>query len=431
MKFFNKIFTRKKAAAKGAIVLTIISLILLCLWIFTCFPVLSRTVLALKINENNFNKSFYKKENDSKDILLIDSGEQNIYIINLEFKKPVIAKKSDYLVVTMTAKNTGNVEYPEGSFSVKLDSYKVNTLNSSDFKSTDKSHTIQNDKLNYAIYDRTKFYIDGIKHSYYVAVGQNKFYINSFALGSKVLKKEIKTLVIEFPNIDGVKLDIEKIEFKQRTFFALDSLINYFLKNYLNISHINRYITPVYVFILLISAIYIFYRLILKSKFNKILNSSLSYTLLALVLFSAFYFIAANNFYTVKSYWDCYKKYLICRNCSNIYYGFYNFEKFIYWLDKILPAEENLTVLVNGQPVYIMAEMVYNLYPRDIKFIDAGLNNPDKVIKELEKLNMLENKSYSYRYLVILSDKNIINSEKLKFISSYRKTGGFLYFFNN
>jgi hypothetical protein len=270
------------------------------------------------------------------------------------------------------------------------------------------------------------------------------------------LKKEIRSLEIEIPRIEGVEINMSKITAAQRTFIPVDSNINYFLTNSLNIRNINRYFTPAYIFILAMLIIYAVYMLFARtcsgkkipagikgnqgdvspvsmpfcaSKQNKKSSYKYAKTVLVIVmllipLLSVFYFMAANTLFTVKSYWDSYKKYIVEGRLDEAYYGFYDFEKFIAWVDENTAPGKNLAVLVRGDPVYIMAEMAYNLYPRDIKFIDISGKNEVEIEEELEKLSQAPG---NYNYLVILSEEDNMDFKNIKFLSAYRQTGGLLY----
>ena len=66
--------------------------------------------------------------------------------------------------------------------------------------------------------------------------------------------------------------------------------------------------------------------------------------ILILILFS-FHFLSV-EYFTVKSYWNLYKSHIEKKDFSSTYLGFYSFEKFILWLDKKIPDNNNLIVLI-------------------------------------------------------------------------------------
>ena len=143
-------------------------------------------------------------------------------------------------------------------------------------------------------------------------------------------------------------------------------------------------------------------------------------------MLASFYFITLEA-YIVKSYWDSYRQYILSGNLSETYLGFYNFEKFIFWLDDRIPEDENIIVLVRGEPIYIMSEMVYNLYPIDVKFINISQKEELKILEEIIKINSKSQNRYSY--IIALSEKNKLISNRLEIIDQYTDNGGFIYKF--
>jgi hypothetical protein len=329
----------------------------------------------------------------------------------------------------MRAANTGNISHPSGSIAVNLGEERID------------------DTTVYKIQERVKFYIDGLNHTYYIPVGENEYYMYEWDLEQNMLKESLNSLVIEVPDIEGVSIEVESIELKKRSFFALDSQINYFLRKNFNIPQINRYLTPVYVFLILFLILYLIFVLMFpkhKRKADsrsmrykgasKISRSSFLYILpvvLAVVLLlagSSLYFMG-NSFFTAKSFWSSYRQYIISGNLKDTYRGFYDFEDYILWLDKRIAENENLIVLLRGEPVYLMAEMAYNLYPRDLKFINTGGKNKEQIIDEIKDINTLSKDSYIF--INVLTREDFFDSENLIFIDSYSDTGGFLFKLGN
>lgn len=370
------------------IIFVIIAVVLCSFYILSCFPVLNKTIFSSEeptVIENT------------------NSRNNEIKTIELVFENSVVPEISDYLLVRMKAKNTKGVRYPSGSFALNIGTETIDGTG------------------NYIIQDRTKFYTDGLSHVYYVPIGENKFYINEWGPESLTLKKQIKNLTMEIPAVEGISITIEKTELKKRPFFSLDSYINYFVKNYFEISQINRYLTPAYIFIILGIIIFLIYRLILYRK-------PFFYLICFLVSFmfaSSFYYIAGSA-YNVKSYWDSYEKYILAGSLDQTYHGFYNFETFIFWVDKNIAKKENLIVLTRGEPVYIMAEMAYNLYPRDVKFINISDKDEQQIIESILHINGSEELD-SYKNIIILTKSDIPYSDKIEFIASYKDNAGFIY----
>jgi hypothetical protein len=128
---------------------------------------------------------------------------------------------------------------------------------------------------------------------------------------------------------------------------------------------------------------------------------------------------------TVKSYWGSYKKHIMAGSLDETYFGFYDFEKFIIWADDTIPEGMDIIVFLRGEPVYIMSEMAYNLYPRDIKFINISGRTFEEINSEIESIN----KSYKdiYEYLIVLSEDDASSAFRFELLARYRTTGGFIY----
>ena len=146
----------------------------------------------------------------------------------------------------------------------------------------------------------------------------------------------------------------------------------------------------------------------------------------AVLLFFSFYFLSIQAF-TIKSYWDSYKKNILSGNLETTYLGFYDFEKFIGWLDDEIPGSENIIVLVRGEPVYIMSEMAYNLYPRDIKFINISKKEGRAILGEIMGIDGSTASDYSY--VIALSSVDTDGIPGLTLIGSYTEDGGLIYTF--
>ena len=107
------------------------------------------------------------------------------------------------------------------------------------------------------------------------------------------------------------------------------------------------------------------------------------------------------------------------------YLGFYDFEKFIMWVDGTIPEGMDIIVYVRGEPVYIMSEMAYNLYPRDIKFINISGKTYDEINAEIESIS--EGHEDAYNYLIALSEDDAHSAFRFELLARYRTTGGFIY----
>jgi hypothetical protein len=72
--------------------------------------------------------------------------------------------------------------------------------------------------------------------------------------------------------------------------------------------------------------------------------------------------------------------------------------------------------------------MAYNLYPKDIKYIDVSKKNDQQILDEIKEINQTgKNSKFNYKYIVILSNEDLPQTAGLELIDKYRENGGFLY----
>ena len=321
---------------------------------------------------------------------------------------------SQYLIVGINAANTGSVEYPTGTVAILWENIAEG-----------RPDTEQ---------QRFKIYVDGSRHNYYVPLGVNLYWAGSGqetkSLGDR---NNPDNLSINIPSIEGVDIRVRSIALKDRVAFPLDIFIEKILTNLSGDSTrtINPLLIPVYLlvllFLILAAVFYFMFRTILKKKdMNSgiiIKKASFIFILIILLGFSANYIYT--EIITVRSYWNSYKSYILSGKLDQTYMGFYDFEKFIQWVDDIIPPGENIIVYVRGEPVYIMSEMAYNLYPRDIKFINISNKTYNDINSEIESINEVSDDPYNY--VVVLSEDDSDSAFRFELISRYRVTGGFVY----
>ncbi|MCJ7472550.1 MAG: hypothetical protein MUP02_07070, partial [Actinobacteria bacterium] len=311
---------------------------------------------------------------------------------------------SHYLMVKITAKNTSSVDYPAGTAAIKWNPVDDETTG------TDQQ--------------KFKIYIDGMSHNYYVPIGESRYWTGT---------GNISNLVLEIPQIEGVKIEIGQILLKKRIAYPADIYIS---KKIQDISGgatrtINPFLIPTYILLfqfLILSAVFFFlfrsYYIKQGRKISRVIKKAvLIFIISILLLFSVSF--AYTEIITVKSYWDSYKKHIIAGSLDETYFGFYDFEKFIMWADDTIPEGMDIIVFIRGEPVYIMSEMAYNLYPRDIKFINISGRTFEEINSEIESIN----KSYKdiYEYLIVLSEDDTASAFRFELLARYRTTGGFIY----
>jgi hypothetical protein len=491
-----------------SVLVILTALCLFALYLLACFPLINTTVFWWERNRGG-QESESQNPGNTSDSANSSKSKNDIFTFN--FENPVNPEISDYILVNITAINTGQAKYPYGSIAVNLSEEKIGLLNSTtpgsdvdgvrngevdgvkdDKALSENSAADSNTGINiagspgtYKIQERTRIFVDGIRHNYYIAVGENKYWRHDWNLDGPTLKKQIISLEIEVPKIEGVDIQINRLSLNQRTVFAADSHINYFFKNYFQLSYIDRYLTPAYVFLILFTVVFLPFGFLLKRtringsdegietndlksgdlkspdlkdrnpsvktansnninagnlnpnipgntksaiKSNRLTGTRIHFKTLALlipllllILFS-FYFIS-NYIFTVKGYWDSYKQYIMSGRLDETYYGFSDFEKFVTWVGEKVPQGQNIIFLVRGEPVYIMAQMAYGLYPRDIKFLNISSMSAEEIADKITSLNSV------YEYIVVLSetDKVFLESVKVKLVYSYRGNAGFIY----
>jgi hypothetical protein len=470
-----------KRSILKTVLLIFTALGLFALYLLTCFPLLNTTVFRWEKDKGGQDSGSQVSGNTTDSANNSSDSKNDIFTFN--FEKPVNPEISDYILVSITAKNSGPAIYPYGSIAVNLSEEKIGPLNNAapgsevdgigngdiygakeDMTLSENSTADSNAEIDsaaspgaYKIQERARIFIDGIRHNYYIAVGENKYWRHDWNLDGPTLKGQISSLEIEIPKIEGVDIQINSVSLNQRPVFAVDSHINYFFKNYFQLSFIDRYLTPAYVFLILFTVVFFPFGFLLKRTRISFKTLALFIPLLLLIFFS-FYFI--NNYiFTVKGYWDSYKQYIISGRLDETYYGFSDFEKFVTWVGEKVPQDQNVIVLVRGEPVYIMAQMAYGLYPRDIKFINISRMSAEETAEIVKGFNFVssayENSTKSanseadkstieknntaglnisdgtrcYEYIVVLSetDKEFLESVKVKLEYSYRENAGFIY----
>ncbi|MCG2789665.1 MAG: hypothetical protein L6405_06935 [Actinomycetia bacterium] len=377
-------------------------------FILTCLPAVTRTIIHYPQDE-------------------IEKTKNKILNISLEQAR-FIPEIGDFIIIDIRAENIGNVKYPSSSIAVKWEHITDKASDDTGMAEIKKQQTC-------------RIVIDGIRHSYYIPIGENPVWtqisgpggtIDSDSLDNNIVSDNfVSSISIEPPEIEGIEIKISEVKLIRRLFLPLDSYINYWAKKLMNIEQINRFLTPAYIFLtfsLILFFIYILlYRGAAKERQKITPAKILIFISTAILLAFSFYFIALNSF-TIKSYVDSYRQYIIKAEFDKTYEGFYNFRRFISWIGQKVPEGENIIVLLRGEPVYIMSELAYNLYPKDIKYVDVSKKNDQQILSEIRKINQAgKNNKFNYKYIVILSHEDILQTEDLKLIDKYKENGGFLY----
>ncbi|MBN2072922.1 MAG: hypothetical protein JW770_03135 [Actinobacteria bacterium] len=332
------------------------------------------------------------------------SGNQSTFtedgIVHLQLQESLIPLASHYLCVELSATNSGTCENTFTSCLVRWDTGQ------------------QDFKIN----------IDGIKHSYYIPLGENRYWVDT-----EITQEKSSSIFLEFPDMEGLDIAVTKIILKERIAFPLDTFLN---RKLLNIAGetgrtVNPFLTPSYillaVFVILVLIFHLLFRSFYTEKGTNISNlprkAVFIFILVILFMFSVSF--VYSEAIAVKSHWDTYREYIKTGRLDQTYEGFYDFEKFISWLDGKIPEGENLITLVRGEPIYIMSEMAYNLYPRDIKFLNISQESQQDILDEIEKIN--EDFGVEYTYIITFTEKDLYNIPDLILFDKYREDAGFIY----
>ncbi len=292
-----------------------------------------------------------------------------------------------YATINIRASNVNNVHFPRGTAEIEWGN---------------------------SPHAREKFhiYIDNMAHTYHVPLGENIHW---------QAEDSISRLSLSLPRMEGIEYEVENIKVNNRSIFPLDSHINSYFKNLWRLEGINRFLVPSYILVLFTGLAVLVYRHMFKSPG---LNPLLFVCIAVLGLFSVYFFTA--KLYTARSYYIAYEQQIQERDFASTYQGFHDFRAFISWVEQKLPEGENLAVLLSGEPVYIMSEMAYNLYPRDIRFINTSQKSSSDIVSEIRSASR-----EGYPYIVILSGEDRVQSSRLSLLDSYREEAGHIYKFSS
>lgn len=408
-------------------------IIFICFTLFFLFPVLNEEIICYekggilsgKTDGGGSNGDVYNAEGSG--LTVKETKDSSLIISNPLDKKTGLfnPEVGDYMIFTILAKNVSSVDFPKGTVNIR---WKYADSGESDYTTSEV--------------EKFQIFVDGIAHDYHINIGENPKWDTS--------GKMIGEIKVELPAVDGVNIEIKKISVRERLAEPIDSHINRFFLNNFSIREVNRFFIPAYLgFIMLCFFIYS-----LKLVSKKVITGKIAFSFAAIILVVFSFYYIKNEIFTVKSYFDSYRKNIAEGDFKNTYLGFYDFEKFIAWLDENTPEEDNMIVLIRGEQIYIMSEMAYNLYPKDIRFINISGKSLDDIEADIDIA--VKDSGQKYSYLVSLSKDDFIDmdlnttdeddsgndragiEEKIKDLQkkyvlekNFRAAGGFLYRINN
>jgi len=244
--------------------------------------------------------------------------------------------------------------------------------------------------------EKFQIFVDGVSHDYHINIGENPQWSSG---------KQVSEMAIWLPKVDGIKIELKGLSLKERLALPIDSHINKFFRQHFNIGHVDRFLMPTYLGFVLLCL----FTMSLKLVSKKVLTGKVAFSFAAIILVIFSFYYIKNEIFTIKSYFDSHKQKILQADFENTYLGFYDFEKFISWLDENTDENENMIVLVKGEQIYIMSEMTYNLYPKDLKFVDIGNNkNFNDIVKEIN--DIITDSPLRYNYVLSLSKDDFIDA---------------------
>lgn len=297
--------------------------------------------------------------------------------------------RGDFLLVRVKAQNPDSADYPHASILVR---------------SAGPGDTARQYRI--------RINIDGYDHLYYVPL----------ALGGAD-----GDIILDLPDPEGIDISIGSLALKKRIFFPMDIFLEEKLAgDYHIFRSIDHFLIPVYAFLalsIITAAAYCI--LFVRPEKKRCCRKAVFIVLLSIMLlFTAL--SVRNEFFAIKSYWRSYGDDLLSGNIEDTYTGIYDFERFIAWADDVLPEDRGVIVFVKGEPVYIMSEMAFNMYPRDLKFLDISGKDREDIKKDLDDLAGARNQRYSY--LIVLSgDDSGLVDPGFSIIARYNTGAGFIY----
>jgi len=337
-----------------------------------------------------------------------------LFSFALLFATPLAKKELDS-EIEKTDENTYLVLLEKGSKPEIVDQLNIG-LKASNIKGSDYQYTSAVLKAGELIYD-LKVTIDGCSHTYFIYPGIDDNYTDI---------SSISEFILILPGLEGIEYEIRNMTLSKRIFYPLDiKLAKLFIKIF-KLDDISQLLVSFYILIATLISIAGLHYLLFKN--TKRTSSILITGLIVLSLVFSAYFFTRSVFIT-KSYYDSYSDEIRSGDIDKIYEGFSGFERFIKWLGENIPSSTEIVVFVRGKQIYLESEMAYNLYPKDISFIDISGNAKTQVVSELGKA------ASEGRYLILLTEddksymEDIIKESNIKaiYLKSYKEDAGFIY----
>ncbi len=253
------------------------------------------------------------------------------------------------------------------------------------------------------------FPIDDARHRYRIPVGEEKEWT----------KGSVHSFLIETREIEGMEIILSKVSLKRRMPMAIDAHLNQWAASFFGLRGMDAYWIP--------AIILMFYLMIAGSAYIKIFKPAAidfpifaSFLFLSVLLFFSFFFLRS-QLITVKSHFLSQKDTVKSQGIEYTYAGFLNFRQFLGWVDETLDPKEDILFLVRGEPVYIMSEAAYHLYPRKLEFINSS-RPYSQILEDIDSRK-------DARILIAMTAEDLMlvrNLKGLEFVDRYRQNAGFI-----
>jgi len=331
------------------------------------------------------------------------TGGDGVYTLSAKYS--LDPEAAHYMLITVKAENTTGGNFPVGTCAVRW--YAGPHEEGAAFQ------------------ELFRFYIDGSSHRYHVPLGLDQGWSGSATLDR---------IILEFPRFENVEIEAEDAALKRRLFFPLDIYIARLISNLSpgTGTAFNRFMIPSYLLLLacliLAGIYYLLFRAYpgRKADRKRIARTAVFVCMLAIMLFFSATYIY-REILAVKSHWASYGDDIISGDLEETYLGIYDLERFISWTAGIVPDDQGIILIVKGEPVYIMSEMAFNLYPRDIRFVDISGRTYDEINGHIQDISGDPAMGQDHDHLIILSEDDTWLASAYTLMARYRTTGGYIY----
>jgi hypothetical protein len=217
----------------------------------------------------------------------------------------------------------------------------------------------------------------------------------------------------------GVDITITEVSLRRRMLPALDTRLNTWVSNLFNLRRIDPIFIPSYLLgTFLIASGLLYIRLFIRrSRPYKVFATIALIALLA----SLIPFFVTRQVKEVRSHYRMQAETIRTKGLKHTYDGFLDYRVFLRWVAQNIPEEADIIFLVRGEPVYIMSEALYSLYPRKIEFVNIS----EGYLRASESIKGHKD----HKYMIALSSEDFMRVRSIKglhIIDRFRPYSGFI-----